>query len=298
MGGFNGSAVSANGPSVPSLLTYAARANWDAAHRRILFAGTSHTGGQVISGAGGLITWDDATNQVTRESYSWSSENPGHSYYHTALNPNNGNMYFRSYNSASIYRRVFGQTGQGSWSTSGVANHPNPANQVAGGLEWFSEANGGSGGLVFVDAAGACLSNANVSSWSRVSAGSGNYHNWAVRAGGSVYFGGGNGSSAMWRLNPSGSASSQPSTPLQAGVSAQAIVLPHPNGNGLLLFESNTGSGAIYYFNGSSWSSVSGRHQINAANYWAGCAIPEYGVIVFLVHPDGTGTPYTRVYKP
>ena len=297
IGSLTSSVVSASGPSVPSLLTYAARANWDPIHKRMQFAGTSHTGGVVISGAGGLITWDDTTNQVTRESYSWSSENPGHSYYHTTVNQSNGNMYFRSYNSASIYRRVFGQTGQSSWAAGVVANHPNPANQVAGGLEWFNELNGGAGGLVFIDCLSVNWSNAALTSWTaKTGFNSGNYQNWCTRAGGSVYFGGGSGSTAMYRLSSSGTVSSMPSTPLVAGPAEQGIVLAHPNGNDLLLFQSGTASGSIYRFNGSSWAGA-GTHKINTSDFWVGCTIPEYGVILFLVHPTGSGTPSIRVYK-
>jgi len=299
MGGLNSSLVGAAGTSVQSLLTFAARGHWDCAHKKLQYAGTSHTGGQLIAGAGGLITWDDATNQWTKESYTWSSENPGHAYYHVALNKSNGNLYFRGYNSAGIIRRTFGSTGQGAWQSGQVANNPNSANQVAGGLEWFPQLNGGLGGLVFVDATGAAWSNAALSSWTHQtgSSTSGPYHNWIAHAGGFVYWGGGNGSTAMYRLSPTGTVTAMPSTPLVAGPNNEAaIVLPHPNGTDLLLFGVNSG-GAIHRFNGTSWSSA-GTHQ-NGGQLWIGFTVPEYGVNVFLRHEGGgTGAASAIIFKP
>ena len=93
MGGLTPSLLYAAGPSTTSLLGYAARGHWDGVHKKLQFAGATHTGGVLTPGAGGLITWDDATSQWTRETYTWSNWDPGHCYYHTAINPNNGDLY-------------------------------------------------------------------------------------------------------------------------------------------------------------------------------------------------------------
>jgi hypothetical protein len=297
MGGLTSSLVGAASAAVPSLVTYASKMMWDPLHRKLHFAGCSHTGGQTMANAGGLITWDDETNQWSKESYSWSSSGPGHSYYHTTVNPSTGDLFYREFESARILKRNYGSTGQAGWRSGLVANHPHAANQAAGGLEWFPELNNGAGGLVFVDARGAARSNAALSSWTQGStAVSGNYHNWSAQAGGYVYFGGGNGSSAMYRMNASGVTSSVPNTPLEAGVNAgnSSMVYAHPNRNDLLLV-ARASSGAFHRFNGSSWSSL-GSHQVNGTPFVA-TAVPEYGVVLFLVHPGGTGTPYLRVYK-
>jgi hypothetical protein len=298
MGGLDSSLVGAAGPSLPSLLTYAARGFWDDVHKKLQFAGVSHTNSLYIDGAGGLITWDDATNQWTKESYTWCVCDPGHSYYHLALNQGNGDLYYRQFAKASIYRRAYGSTGQASWQSGQVANHPNLANNVAGGLEWFPDLNGGTGGLVFVDAVGASWSNAALSSWTSQSGSSpsGQYHNWVARAGGFVYWGGGNLSTAMYRLSSTGSVTTMPNTPLEAGNNLNdSIVLPHPNGTDLLLFGTATG-GAIHRFNGTSWTSV-GTHQLGP-QFWIGFTVPVYGVIVFLRHLDGYNAASAIVYKP
>jgi hypothetical protein len=299
MGGLDLSIVTAASASVPSILTFAARGVWDCGHKKLQFVGTSHTGGVVIAGSGGLATWDDATNQWTRETYDWNSANPGHAYYHLAVNPNTGDLYFRIYFSPAIMRRAFGATGQSSWQTGQVANQPNNANQVAGGLEWFPQLNGGTGGLVFVDALGASWSNATLTSWSSTQTlVSGNYQNWIARAGGFVYWGGGSvvNTTAMYRMDPTGAAVQMPNTPLPVGVNSDpAIILSHPNGTDLLLFGTNAGD-PIYRFSGGTWSNI-GTHQIGA-QFWVGFTIPDYGVILFLRQVDGVGTPSAIVYKP
>lgn len=297
MGGLTSDLMKAAGQSVPSFSLYAARGHWDAIHRKIQYAGTSHTGGAYFAGAGALITWDESSNLWTKESYSWSSEDPGHTYFHLTLHLPTGDLYYRSFNSPKILRRAYGATGQASWEAGRIANTPNAARQVAGALEWFPELNSGAGGLVFVDQAGAAYSNSTFSSWTQTATTlSGPYHNWTARAGGFVYFGGGNGSTAMFRLDSKGSVTQMPNTPMEAGNNLnQSLVLTHPNGTDLLLFQT-TASGSIYKFNGSSWVSA-GTHAVGGT-HWIGTTIPEYGIILFLIHPGGTGTPFARVYKP
>jgi chitodextrinase len=298
MGGLNASLPYAQGPSTLSMMGFSARGHWDPIHKKLQFAGTSHTGGLYIDGAGALLTWDDATNQWTKESYTWSVWDPGHSYYHVALNKTNGDLYYRSFNSANIYRRAYGSTGQASWQAGQVANHPNRGNAVAGGLEWFPQLNGGAGGLVFVDVLGASWSNAALTSWnSTPTLMSGQIHNWVVAAGGFVYWGGGSDMTAMYRLSSTGISTTMPDTPLGTGVNSNSsIVLAHPNGTDLLLFGTSAG-GPIFRFDGASWTNV-GTHQIGG-QLWAGFTIPEYGIILFLRHENlGTGNGSAVVFKP
>jgi hypothetical protein len=303
MGGLVPSLLDASTPGSLIIMFYSARGLWDCGHRKLQYAGTSHTGGAYVPGAGGLITWDDPTNQWTRETYTWSSEDPGHSYYHVALNTGNGDLYFRKFNSGAIYRRAYGSTGQSSWQSGQIAAQPQMANQVAGGLEWFPELNGGAGGLVFVDQLGAAWSNPALSGWTVQSGSSvsGPYNNWIAHAGGFVYWGGGNGSTAMYRLSPTGSVTPMPSTPLMVGNNTndvdtnQAIILTHPNGSDLLLFGTASG-GAIYQFDGTSWTNV-GNHLLGP-QYWIGFTVPDYGVIVFLQTNLTGSIASAMVYKP
>jgi len=299
MGGLDQALVSANGPSVPTLLGFASRGHWDCAHRTLQFTGTSHTGGLYIDGAGGLLTYNEVTNQWTKESYTWSVYDPGHSYYHNTLNRTNGDLYYRQFNSATVYRRAFGTTGQASWQAGQVANIPNNANQVAGGLEWFPQLNNGAGGLVFVDTFGASWSNATLTSWQSTpnNLTSGQIHNWIALAGGFVYWGGGGDTTAMYRLSPAGVATRMPDTPIGTGVNANSgVVLAHPNGTDLLLFGTSAG-GPVYRFDGSTWTNI-GTHQIGG-QLWVGFTIPDYGVMLFLRHENvGTGDGSAALFKP
>jgi chitodextrinase len=307
MGGLNTALLSATSQTVPSFMLFAARGSWDCAHKKLQFAGSSHSPHPYgpIAGAGALITWDDATNQWTKESYSWSSDDEGHSYYHVTINPNTGDLYHRNFTSAQVMFRAYGTTGQGSWLLGQVAPVPNRANQVASGLEWFPELNNGSGGLVFVDQQGASWSNAALTSWSNAAVQvSGDYHNWSARAGGFVYWGGGfvnatgNNSTAMYKLSSTGVGQKMPDTPIAAAVNGgPAIVIAHPNGSDLLLVGVNAGD-PVFRFNGatSTWTNV-GAQQIGP-RYFVGFPVPDYGVVVFLQTSDGIGTPQAVVYKP
>src|SRR5258708_7387105 len=67
MGGLSGALLYADGPSVHTLLGYAARGHWDGVHKKISVTGVSHTGGQYIGNAAARLTWDVATNRGPRE---------------------------------------------------------------------------------------------------------------------------------------------------------------------------------------------------------------------------------------
>ena len=284
MGGMGVSLLDAG--SDHSITEFSARGHWDPAHKKIQYWGQGHYANDK------LITWDDAGNQ-------WSSSGSagtgtiGHGYYHLALDPATGDLYLRLYNSATVKKKPYG----GSWTN--IASCPNIANQVAGALEWFSALNSGAGGLVFCDTLSAETWSPTSNSWLvRISSllSLGSYHNWAVAAGASLYFGGGVGSSAMYRMNASGSVTSAPGTPIEAGV-GKGIVLRHPDGNQLLLFSQGT-TGAIYRFNGSSWSSY-GTHQIGGdTDLWFGVPISDYGVVLFVAQTTSTDAPVVKVYRP
>ncbi len=283
MGGMGLSLLDAG--SGHSITEFSARGHWDPVHKKIQYWGQGHYSGEK------LITWDDATNQ-------WSTGpgaglgSIGHGYFHLALDPATGDLYLRGYGTSSIRKKPYG----GSWT--GIVNCNNAGNQVAGGLEWFPALNNGAGGLVFCDVISAETWNASSNAWTQRStsiAGLGNYHNWAATAGGSLYFGGGNGSSTMYRMSATGAIAAAPSTPIAAGV-GEGIVMRHPDGNQLLLFTQGS-TGTVYRFNGTSWASA-GSHQIGGAtNLWFGVTVPDYGVVLFVAQTASAGTPTVKVYK-
>lgn len=282
---------------------YGSRLLWDPIHKKLSFVGTTHTGGANVSGAGGLATWDDATNTWSRETYTWSSEDPGHAYQQSCVDPS-GNIYFRSFNSTNIYERPYGDTGEASWDDTLVADIGGDyGNQVAGGLEWFPDLNSGNGGLVFVDVDGANWTNAALSSWSTQAGDStsGAHDQNIAYAGGFIYWGGGGSSTALYRLTSAGAVSSMAALPFAANHSfasdgGDGAFIAAPDGVGLLLFEA-ADSGALHYFNGSTWTQLT-DHQIEGTPFLVG-SIPEYGVVVTIELPStGTGTPVAKLFKP
>lgn len=283
MGGMGVSLLDVGGGH--SITEFSARGHWDPVHKKIQYWGQGHYEAEK------LVTWDDAANQWSVGAGANLTQ-PEHAYYHLALDPASGDLYLRQYGSATIKKKPYG----GSWTN--IASCKNTGNQVAGGLEWLAGLNGGAGGLAFCDTLSVETWHPATNAWTMRNSslsGLGSYHNWIVAAAGSIYFGGGNGSSTMYRLAANGTVSSAPSTPIQAGVGA-GIVMRHPDGNQLLLF-SQGATGAIYRFNGSSWVSH-GTHQIGGAtNLWFGVPIPDYGVVLFVAQTASTGVPVVKVYK-
>ncbi|MGE0764595.1 MAG: hypothetical protein AB7N80_15070 [Bdellovibrionales bacterium] len=286
MGGMNMALLDSGGGH--SITEFSARGHWDPVHKKIVYWGQGHYASSK------LITWDDASNQ-------WSADNTavfggiGHAYYHLALNPSNGDLYLRAYAATEVKKKPFGQA----WNS--IANFSNIASQVAGGLEWFPALNAGMGGLVFIDALGAQTWNPSTNTWTTRSSnlsGLGPYHNWIATAGENLYFGGGNGSTTMYRLDKSGAVTSAPNTPLQAGVWATGLspVISHPDKKQLLLFSFGS-TGTVHKFDGNSWS-VNSSHQLNAGDWIFAVPVSDYGVVLFITQSTSVSNPVVKVYKP
>lgn len=285
MGGLNLSLIDAGNSH--SIIEFCARGHWDPLHRKIQFWGGGHLTAQK------LITWDDATNQwATPDTTAVEDGQFYHAYYHLALDPATGDMFHRGYGSTTVKKKPYG----GSWSA--IASFTNYANQVAGGLEWFPAMNA----LVFIDVLSCQTWNG--TSWTTRSSslsGLGNYHNWIAKTTDYCYFGGGNGSTAMYRMNSSGTITAQTATPLQAGIWAEAgaaVPISHPNGTDLLLFGAGPTTGTIYRWNGSAWSSIGTMNTGSGYDQWFAVPISTYGVVVFIAQTSSVGTPICRVYKP
>lgn len=298
----------ANGPTQQGFLNgFGYNLQFDPLHNLLLFAGTSHTGGVDTAGAGGLFKYDIGAHECSRETYLGNSTNGpnapivGHGYVHLALDPATGDMYFRWYGSTSVRRRLFGDTGSGSW-TSFSTIGGSYGNQVAGALVFYPELNGGAKGLVFVDVAGAKATASNLTSWAdcggAAPTGIGNLQNFGVRANGKVYFGGGNGSTKMWKLDASKVATACADTPVECGSANTGVIVPHPNGVDLLCYErANGGNFYKYDAAGDTWGSGT-AHQIAASSVWAAAPVPDSDIVFFLRFPGVAGTPTVILHMP
>lgn len=289
----------AEGPSTKSIITFAARGLWDAKNKKIQFAGVSHTGGVVTGGAGGLLTYDEATNKLTKTPYAWSSDVPSHSYYHVAIDPA-GNLYYRLAGSGAIWKLPAGST---TWQTTAIAPNPNNANQFDSPLTFFPELNGSAGGLVFADALGVSWTNAALSSWKSgpqdLGGIIGNYDTWGAAAGGFVYFGGGNGSNAMFRLDPNGTRTRLANVPVDSGPNNHRYsVIAHPNRVDLLALPLGAGAGALWRYDAKSDSWISGSSITVNSQFTIATSIPDYGVVVFWLQEGSGGLNRCKLYKP
>ncbi|MEO8004034.1 MAG: hypothetical protein ABI771_03960 [Betaproteobacteria bacterium] len=281
---FNHALVDAGGGH--SILEFASRGHWDPLHKKIQFWGMGHLSGQA------LITYDDATNTWTRDNAPATSSNWGHGYQHMALDPATGDLYLRLYNSGIVRKKPYDQPWQN------VAAFDNSVNnQVAGALEWVPQLNGGAGGLAFADAGGVRTSNAAVSNWGwQISGASGQYHQNGVAINGAFYFGGGGGSTALWRLDPGGAVTRVADSPVPFGVTAMDLV-PHPNGvDALLVGPGTTGKTYLYNAVENSWILL-GPHQLNSGEWWVGITVPEYGITIWLCEKTSASAPFIRIFK-
>jgi hypothetical protein len=274
-----------------SILEFATRGHWDPLHKKIQFWGMGHVSNQ------GLITYDDVSNTWSRDPGTGglipNANTFGHGYQHLALDPATGDLYQRTYDSGIISKKPYGAP----WAL--VAPFDNSqTNQVSGALEWVPGENSGAGGLTFVDFGGVRISNPSVSAWGALKAAlSGNLSNGSVAIAGALYFGGGDASSAFWKLNPATNLiTPAAAAPIPFGAT-MADLIAHPNGVDALMVGPAGGNVYVYHSASNSWS-VIGPHQLGANEWWVGISVPEYGVTVWLCEATSTSAPFIRVYKP
>jgi hypothetical protein len=113
--------LSASGaPSVPSIITYAARGLWDPARKQMSFYGQAHGGGQIgIPNCAGFVRWDDLTNTWYKEEYASHDLDGNHAYHHLTVNPSTGICICVV---AEVLRRAPGSSAGGAWETGHVTD--------------------------------------------------------------------------------------------------------------------------------------------------------------------------------
>lgn len=141
---------------------YAEKATWDAVNKRILFVGQAH--GACYGGR--FVIYGEATNTWSAGPWpaglcqSGTVDSPcfSHAYDHNAINPSNGDLYYRSYGSLKFYRFR-----NGSWTPLPA---PTPSSyQCCGALEYFPELDR----LIFIDGDwGVWAFNPNANTWKQL----------------------------------------------------------------------------------------------------------------------------------
>jgi hypothetical protein len=273
---------------------YADKMVWDASRRQIYFTGGGH--GQQEK----TIVYNDDTNTWTDlGSPPWYTVNPGsaiHGYQHNALEGDT--HYYLIYGTQTVRTRNVTQ-GNASWST--LANSA-PMTGATGALEWFPTY-GANGSLIAITGADIVRWNKTTGTWSSLPTQSiGPYHNFAVYSPirDILYFGGGNGSAAVYKMSNTGTITACASCPVDLGIIASVTTIDPLSGN---LWAITSDQVVRIYDSGlDSWSTDTAP----PAGFWAGIgpgydlfgtvAVPvyDYGVTMFLTAYGSGPTVYLR----
>jgi hypothetical protein len=274
-------------PGGHTILEWGSQAYWNPMSRSLHFQGAGHYDeGKYI------IYHEDSNTWELRMINSRAGEiELGHAYGHNALNPANGDFYFRGYLSKTIYKYL---SESNSWYRyTDVATGDGV--QVASAIEYFPEM----GGLVFVDSyIGVWVFDEGDASWTQYADGAlsggtnrrldmnGSYNQFAVYHPTQkiVLFGGGNGSENIWKMNAEGFIQQVSNSPLNIGSQGLNLILPNTR-NGTFNVFADTGNVYEYSVQSDRWQVV-GRHAVqDYTRHWkAGGYIPEYNVAMFITY--------------
>lgn len=257
-----------------NILNYADKGMWNPLTREIQFVGKGHQ--RLLK----HISYTEATNRWVIETKPWwdcSDQGPtcysiAHGYEHSTINPANGDVYTRLFNSTIVYKWTRSSK---TWTQLPAAG-PNP--NVAVALEYFPEMDG----VVLAGNGQLHLYRESTKAWTQLASGlsMGSYHNVASysKAEKAVVFGGGNGSTQLYRLSATGTVSPVANAPAVVAV-RQSVFTVDPVSGRFLLFSSG---GGFYEYNA-------------ATDRWA--TLPTAGVQLFVNNPSGDAAAY-RVAVP
>jgi len=270
--GYNDDLIRACGKST-FITDWARDAVWNSFTKEVQFVGQGHYACQK------QIKYSEATNtwsEVGRKSL--DEVDIGHGYEHNTIDPDTGTMYYAKYNSNTISK----YTADGTWTK--LPTLPGPK-AITKAIEYFPEMDG----LVVVDKkAGVWLFGENTNRWRKLSnpVPMGPYHIFAEYSPVDevIIFGGGNGSTAVNKLEADGTVSRVADSPFQLGID-RGLVQPDTSDGGFIAFsKDDTQYG--YDVPSNTWSLL-GRENISITNSTISAIIPEYNVIFFATKNEG-----------
>lgn len=282
--GFSGNLLAVEPPA--NILQFADKGMWNPSTRQMLFMGEGHIASMKY------ISYSEATHRWQEEpKVPWDCTPGcasnfgaiGHAYHHSTINPTNGDIYARRYNSSTVHKYT---KATNSWSQ--IPNIPATLPCCAA-LEYFPDM----GGLVALGDGTVLIYRESTGQWSTLGTGlaMGPYHNVAYynAANRIVLFGGGNGSSDLYKLDSAGHITKLRNAPISFGINVTINAVDPITGR-LLVFR--TSSSANEYDPASNtWNQFSpGSAPFSGSNPVAdtmATAIPTYGVIM-LVRYNGT----------
>ena len=289
--GFNYALLSTGSDNI---FNYADKGLWNPNTREIQFLGKGCCG-QLFK----FITYTESTDHWVQEPKPYWDCSPsdtcrGHGFEHSTIDPATGNVYWRQSASDTIYKWTRATK---TWSLLPTA--PNPT--VAVGIEWFPEL----GGFVLAGSGQLHLYRESTGKWTQLASNlpMGDYHNVASYnpIHHVVIFGGGNGSSNLYKLDSSLKITPIQNAPVNVGILASVFTVDPASGRHLLL--SSAGSAYQYDVPSNTWSTVNTSGM--PPEFWTpdpdkilfriGVPISSYGVIAFLTTWYGSDSG-TRLY--
>ena len=284
-------------------IAYASKLGRDPNNKKLYFLGCDH-GDETL-----FLGYDETSNGWAEEAASvpWGIEASGttsHGYDHTVYDDVHNKLYHRPYGTLAL-RRWDGGTTWATLSHSGSLFY----SAASAGVAWFPDMgangriviyqleNGSNGGLISVDpvTTGVTVHDSGTSAL----AGTGDPHCFCIYSPqhACVVFGGGNGSSNIWKMNTSGTITQLDDIPAAITATAGpagdpcALVFCQPSNGHIRVMQSASVSRLLNPSagSGSQWSDPGGTSSILSANtvgtgaYGVACApIPEYGVVAFV----------------
>lgn len=279
-----------------NFLMWASSGVWDPTRREVRFVGKRYS------------LYPHRFLVYSENSNAWSSDRSlpgaltcncnGHGYDHNAVDPATGTNYYRGYNSHTIY------AWNGSWSELQI---PSGSVDIASSISWVNGL-----GLVYVDKYKFIYYNG--STWQSLGTPpTTNYHNVSEYnpTSQTLIYGGGNGVSAMWKLDANRRIARIKDPPFNQGASeTQTVLVSDPSSDQFITWQKRSTSWAAYDVSSDSWSTLQrssgdgstpsrGVPNLSSSDTaGATIAIPinTYGVIMYVQY-TGTGDAGVWVYK-
>lgn len=270
-----------------NFIMWASSGVWDPTRREVRFVGKRYS-----VYAHRFLVYSENAN-------SWSSDRAlpggltcacnGHGYDHNTIDPTTGTHYYRGYNSHTIY------VWNGSWSEFEL---PSGSLDIAASISWVNGL-----GLVYVDKYKLVAYNG--SSWQSLGAAPPvNYHNVSEYnpTSNTLIYGGGNGVTAMWKLDSNRNISRIQDPPFPQGASeTQTVLSSDPSSDQFISWQKRSTSWAAYDVSSNSWSTLPrstgdgstpsrGTPNLSTADLAGaviGIPISTYGVIMYVQYTGG-----------
>ncbi len=218
------------------IIPYAEGVVWDPVSRQVLFIGSDHNYYKESYISRRFVSYSDATNSWTiRSNPPWFQPSGGHAYDHNAIDPIGREFYHYDYLTTTIHRYNIDTN---AWST--LPRVPTTLYLPLSSITYVPELQG----MFFVDTYGsAFLFSRSTGSWSSLGKWSGlDYHNFAeynpVHK--VVLFGGGSGSSKLYKLSASGVITPLNDAPLVLEVARMELTADPVSGDFLVLSQDGT----------------------------------------------------------